>query len=497
MTPTRSEPCHLSAVEARRLIGLKQLSPVELMQSCLKRIDAVNPAVNAVVALDRDLAMKQAREAERLIIAGGHLDVLHGLPVGIKDLHPVAGLRSTWGSLLFKNHIPDSDDGIVANIRVAGGIPFCKTNVPEFGLGANSRNRVYGATGNPFDPVLTAAGSSGGTAAALALDMMPLATGSDYGGSSRTPASFCGVAGFRTSPGLIPLAEKMAGLIPWGVNGPMGRSLADTMLLLRAQVSVDRRDPFSSLDGLDWPEAILPADLAQVRAAFTPDFAIAPIDKAIRNVFIERMKTIGAPFLDVVEAAPDCTGGHEIFEVHRGLSSVANHQDKLAKHREMLDRNLIDNVERGLALSVDQIGRAFVEQQAFYKRWHDFFDDYDVLIAPAAAVSPFPHSTLFVEEINGEKMPTYMTWLSLAYLPTMALCCAAVLPCGRDDKGLPFGIQVIGPRGHDQRVLSIALALESVLAADPDTARPIPPTPAPTHARATKPATRPAKKGAR
>ncbi len=469
-----TEPCHLSAVEARRLIGQKKLSPVELMQSCLQRIEAVNPAVNAVVAIDAERGLSDARDAEKMVMNGGYLDVLHGLPVGIKDLNPVEGLRSTWGSLIFKDHIPEADDPMVASVRVSGGIPFCKTNTPEFGAGGNTTNKVYGPTCNPFDNRLTPSGSSGGTAVALALDMMPLASGSDYGGSCRTPASFCGVMGMRTSPGLIPAPDKAAGLIPWGVQGPMARTVADAYLFLRAMVTVDRADPFSSLDGLDWPEALLPADLATVRMAYTPDFGQAPVDTMIRRVFMNRSKAFGAAFMGASEATPDFSGVHDIFEIHRGLAFVTGHQEKLAKHRDLLGRNVIDNTERGLKLTAADIGRGFVEQHKLMKRVHEFFDDYDVLIAPAASVSPFPHEQLFVEAINGHKMETYMRWLAMTYTPTMALCCAIALPCGRDENGLPFGIQVIGPRGHDRRVLEVALALEQVLAGNTETARPIP-----------------------
>jgi amidase len=471
-----TEPCHLSAVEARRLIGQKKLSPVELMDSCLKRIEAVNPAVNAVVAIDPKRALADARDAEKLLMNGGYLDVLHGLPVGIKDLNSVEGLRSTWGSLIFKDHIPEADDPMVSSVRVSGGIPFCKTNVPEFGAGGNTTNAVYGTTCNPFDTRLTSSGSSGGTAVALALDMMPLATGSDYGGSCRTPAGFCGVTGMRTSPGLIPSPDKTAGLIPWGVQGPMARTVEDAYLLLRAMITMDRNDPFSSSDGLDWPEQLVPADLAGIRMAFTPDFGQAPIDTMIRRVFLERSKVFGAACLDASEATPDFSGVHEIFEVHRGLAYVAGHQEKLAKHRKLLGRNVIDDTERGLKLTASEIGRGFVEQHALAKRFRSFFADYDVLIAPAAAVSPFPHEQLFVETINGETMPTYMRWLAINYAPTMALCCAVAIPCGRDDHGLPFGIQVIGPRGHDRRVLEVSLALQQVLAGNDATARPIPDT---------------------
>jgi Asp-tRNA(Asn)/Glu-tRNA(Gln) amidotransferase A subunit family amidase len=474
MPKQATEPCHLSAVEARRLIGLKKLSPVELMESCLKRIDATNPAVNAIVVIDKDAAMKQAREAEQLVVNGGTLDVLTGLPVGIKDLNPVEGMRSTWGSLIFKDHIPEADDPMVANVRVSGGLPFCKTNVPEFGAGANTINRVFGATGNPFDPKLTCAGSSGGSAVALALDMMPLATGSDYGGSLRTPASFCGVTGFRTSPGLVPSPDKAAGLIPWGVNGPMGRTMEDAYMLLRAQVALDRGDPFSSMDAYDWPEKLVPADLSMIRAAITPDFGQAPIDKMIRSVFNARAQKFGKVFLDASETCPDYAGVHDVFEIHRGLSFATGHQEKLAKHRDLLDRNVIDNTERGLKLTMSEIGRGFVEQHKLHKRVTDFFDDYDVMIAPAASVSPFPHSKLFIDEINGKKLPTYMTWLAISYIPTMTLCCAAAIPCGRDELGMPFGIQVIGPKGHDRRVFEIAMALEQALQDNPETARPIP-----------------------
>jgi amidase len=469
-----TEPCHLSAVDARRLIGQKKLSPVELMQSCLTRIAAVNPAVNAIVAIDEKRAKDDAKAAEKMVMNGGYLDVLHGLPVGIKDLNPVEGLRSTWGSLIFKDHIPEADDPLVASVRVSGGIPFCKTNVPEFGAGGNTTNKVYGPTCNPFDTSLTSSGSSGGTAVALALDMVPLASGSDYGGSCRTPAGFCGVVGMRTSPGLIPSPDKSAGLIPWGVQGPMARTVADAALFLRALVTVDRADPFSSLDGLEWPDILLPADLSGLRLAFTPDFGVAPIDAGIRRVFLERAATFGRAFLDASETTPDFSGVHDIFEVHRGLAFVAGHQDKLAKHRDLLGRNVIDNTERGLKLTAAEIGRGFVEQHSLMKRVHDFFDDYDVLIAPAASVSPFPHGQLFVEAINGETMPSYMRWLAVNYAPTMALCCAVAIPCGRDEAGLPFGIQIIGPRGYDRRMLEVAMALEEVLAGHLETRRPIP-----------------------
>jgi Asp-tRNA(Asn)/Glu-tRNA(Gln) amidotransferase A subunit family amidase len=468
-----SEPCELSAVEARRLIGARRLSPVELLESCLARTSATNERLNAVVAQDIALAKRQAKAAERRVAKGDPLGPLHGLPVGIKDLEPVAGLRTTWGSLIFEHHVPEADSPMVADVRASGANIFAKTNTPEFGAGANTRNRVYGATGNPFDVTLTSAGSSGGSAAALAVGQMPLATGSDYGGSLRTPSAFCGIVGFRPSVGVVPAPDRAAGLVPWGVLGPMGRTVADAYLLFRAQVGHEAGDPFS-VRKLELPDTLVPADLASVRAAISADMGQCPVSKAIRAVFERRSRAFGRHIGRAEQATPDFSGIHDIFEVHRGVAFVTGHQDKLRQHRAKLDRNVIDNTERGLKLTAAEIGRANVEQHKLVKRVLEFFRDFDVLITPTASVSPFPHAQLFVEEIDGARMPTYMRWLALAYAPTMALCCSAAIPCGVDDKGLPFGIQIIGPRGADLKVLSVALALEEAMASDPETARPVP-----------------------
>ena len=468
-----TEPCDLTAVAARRLIGRKKLSPVELLESCLRRIATTNKVSNAIVAMDEALAKKQAKAAEKQLMRGDALGLLHGLPAAIKDLNPVAGLRTTWGSLIFKDHVPEQDDPMVANVRAEGANIFAKTNVPEFGAGANTRNRVYGPTTNPFDAKLTPAGSSGGAAAALALGQVPIATGSDYGGSLRTPAAFCGVVGFRPSPGVVPSPDKIAGLIPWGVNGPMGRTVEDAYLLLKAQLDVDAGDPFSSSDALDFPETLEPADLSSIRVAFSPDLGVCPVDRDIAKLFKSRAKMLAGHFGHADDSAPDFSGVHEIFEVHRGLSFVTAHQEKLARHKKLLDRNVIDNTERGLKLTASDIGRAFEAQHALYKRVLDFFDDVDVVICPAASVAPFPHAQLFVEEINGEKMPTYMRWLAISYAPTQALCCAAAVPCGVDQNGLPFGLQIFGPRGSDLKVLEVALALEQAMVGT-DMARPVP-----------------------
>jgi len=468
-----SELCDLSAVELRRLIGRKKVSPVELLDSCLRRIRATDGAINAMVALDEKGARKAARDAENAVMRGEDLGLLHGLPIGVKDLQDTKGLRTTFGSLIYKDNVPKDDSAMVARLRFEGGIIVGKTNTPEFGAGANTRNRVYGATGNPFDPEKTAAGSSGGSAAALAVSQVPIATGSDYGGSCRTPAAFCGVAGFRPSPGLVPYERPMS-LAPFAVTGPMGRTIADLHLQLRAQVDGDKIDPFASSDSEHIPESLGNVDLGSIRAAFSTDLGCAPVDETIAGIFEERARTFRSVFAEAGNAHPDFTNVHEVFEILRGLVMVAQHRERLEKHRDLLDANVIDNTERGLKYALADVAWANVEQTKIYKRFLSFFNDCDVLICPAAAVSPFPHSQLFVEEINGEKMPTYMRWLSIAYAPTMALAAASAIPCGVDHLGMPFGLQVIGPNGSDGLVLEVAHALEQVLAANAETARPIP-----------------------
>ena len=468
------KPCDLDATEARRLIGEKKLSPVELLESCLERIDEVDGTLNAVVATDFEQARAKAKADEAAVLSGDELGLLHGLPVGIKDLNPVKGMRSTFGSLLYEHHIPDVDDSMVANVRAAGGNIFCKTNTPEFGAGANTKNRVYGATGNPFDPAKTCGGSSGGAAVALAAGMMPLATGSDYGGSLRTPAAFCGVAGFRPSPGLVPAFGRPVGLNPFSVVGPMGRTVADTHLLFRGQLDINRRDPFSSGDISSIPAELGGMDLGKLKLAWSADLGCAPISAEIRQTFMDRLPAIASPFVESFERDPFMDDVHETFEIMRGVNFVAAHRERVENHRDLLGPNVIDNTERGMEYSLADVAQAHIAQSKIHEKFHDFFDEADILICPGAAVSPFPHDQLSVTEIDGQEMPTYMRWLALTYSLTKALPAACVIPCGVDGKGMPFGIQIVGPNGSDAKVLEIAHSLEAVLAGNADTARPVP-----------------------
>ena len=469
-----TQPFEINALEARQLIGNKKLSPVELVKSCIEQIEKLNPSINAVVAINHDDVIKDAQKAEDDVMSGNELGILHGLPVGIKDLNLVKNLRSTSGSKLYENRVPKDDDSVVKSIRDEGAIIFCKTNTPEFGAGANTKNKVYGTTCNPFDLTKTPAGSSGGSSAALATNMMPLANGSDYGGSLRTPAGFCGVTGFRPSPGLVPATDASVALNPFSVQGPMGRTVSDTYLLLQAQISVNKRDPFSSLDALSLPDTLLGSDLSGVKMAFSSDLGCAPVDNDIKSVFLNKINTFKNHFFQSHEDHPDFLDIHNCFEVIRGFNFVASHKERFDNNKDLLEPNVIDNVERGLEYSLADVSWAHVMQTKIYKSFRNFFDNFDVLICPAASVSPYPHDKLFVDEINGEKMPTYMRWLALSYASTMAIPCVWALPCGLDHKNMPFGIQLIAPAGRDAQLSEIAKSLEIILMSNKETKRPIP-----------------------
>lgn len=466
--------CDFDAVELRRRIGTKEISPVELLDSCAARIEAVNPALNAVVALDLERARAEAKVAEKAVRNGEDLGPLHGLPVGIKDLTATAGLRTTYGSRIYENNVPAADEQIVRDIREAGGIVIGKTNTPEFGAGANTRNGVYGATGNPFNPDLTCGGSSGGSAVALAAGMMPLATGSDFGGSLRTPAGFCGVVGFRPTPGTVPDDQRLVALSPLPVDGPMGRSVADAALLLSAIVGEDPRDPFArplDLSLFDLPQSL---DLSSLRVATSEDLGCAPVERSIRATFAARMAKIAPLFASCEARDPDLGPVHAVFEILRGVNFIAAHKERLEKHRDILGPNVIDNTERALKYTATDVAWAHVEQAKLYRRFVALFDEIDVLICPACSVSPFPHAEWAVSEIDGQKMETYMRWLAITYGMTMTIHPVAVIPCGLDARGLPFGIQIVGRYQGDAELLAIAHSLERAIAGDTELARPLP-----------------------
>ncbi|MCK6449704.1 MAG: amidase [Alphaproteobacteria bacterium] len=470
-----TEACDLAAVEARRLIGTKKLSPVELLDSCLKRIERVNPRVNAVVAMCVDRAKAEAKAAEEAVMRGDALGVLHGLPLGVKDLEETEGLRTTYGSPIFKDHVPNRDERNVAACRAAGAIVLGKTNTPEFGAGANTTNKVYGPSRNPFDPARICGGSSGGSAVALATGMMPICTGSDTGGSLRIPAAFCGVVGFRTSPGLVPAERRPLGWTNLSVRGPMGRDTADAALLLAALSAFDARDPHSHpVDPASF-RVPAPVDLSSLRVGYSVDFGgVAKIDKRLRETFARRIKHIAPVFKSCVELHPDMKDADECFEVIRAQNFLAGHLEKYRTKKDQLGPNVVANVEQGLQQSAEDVARAHARQTQIFRAYQGLYDKVDVMIYPTVSVPPFPVEQLFMDQIDGEKLRTYFHWLAPTYLITLTGNPAISIPCGLEPTGTPFHLQLVGPHQGDFRTLSIAHGLETHLQDDKETVRPVP-----------------------
>jgi amidase len=475
-----TEPCDLTAVEARRLIGAKRLAPTELLASCIERIEAVDHAVNAIPARDFERARTAAQRADAAVARGEDLPALHGLPIGIKDLQETAGLVTTHGSVLFKDFVPTEDMSAVAAVRRAGAIIVGKTNTPEFGAGANTRNAVYGVTSNPFDPTKSCAGSSGGSAVALATGMVPICTGSDTGGSLRNPAAFNGIVGFRPSPGLVPSDKRGIGWSNLPVPGPMARTVADTCLLLGSRASDDVSDPLAysvhcrtvrSAQEFHPPPAV---DLSRLRVAVTPDFGFAPTERHIAEVFAEKTRLFRHTFARADDASPDCSGCDEAFEVLRSLGFLAAHADKVRDRPDDVGPNVRANVAEGQRYSAADVARAMTMQTQIYRRWQAFFQHYDVILTPAITISPRSWRELYPAEIDGRPTRTYFHWLALAYAVTVPGHPALSLPVGVDRLGMPFGLQIVGPRGGDALVLAVAHALETLLAGDVRMARPVP-----------------------
>lgn len=468
----------LSAVELRRMIGAAEISPVHLLEACMERIETYNPAVNAVTATCFARARREAAQAERQVSEGEPLGALHGLPLGVKDLEDTAGLLTTRGSPLLRTNVPDSDAVSVARLRAAGAIVVGKTNVPEWGAGANSRNPVWGATGNPFAPLLNAGGSSGGSAAALACDMVPLATGSDTGGSLRIPAALCGVVGFRPSPGIVPSDRRALGWSAISVLGPMGRTVADARLQLAASAGLSDVDPLTfplDIGTFSHPD---PVDLSEIRVGYTEDFGICLVDQGIRATFREKIAAIRSLVGACDELPPEATAAmvdaDRCFDVIRAIGFVAGYHDVYQRDPTVLGENVRANYEIGAGMSLADVGWAEQEQTTIFRRFNELFQDVDVVLAPVTPVSPFPWSRLYATDIDGTPTRNYYHWLGLTYVVTLTTNPALSLPCGRDGAGMPFGLQVIGGHRADARLLDIAEALETAFAGSDVLRRPVP-----------------------
>jgi amidase len=456
------EVCALSAGVQRELIANRALSCVELVATHLEWIDQVNTEVNAICTLVPELALGQARAADRALAGGDEPGPLTGLPIAIKDLANTAGIRTTYGSPLFADHIPDRDAIHVARLKAAGAIVIGKTNIPEWGAGSQSFNTLFETTVTPYDLSRTAGGSSGGAAAALAARMVPIADGSDLGGSLRNPAAFCNVVGFRPSPGRVPALERPNGWDPLPMLGPMARNVADAALLLSVMAGHDPRDPLALRDDPGIFAEIPASSGSEPRIASSADLGFLPVEAAVREVFTAALPDLSKMGCRVEEAEPDLRDAPEVFQVLRAHGFVGKHAEWYESHRDKLKDTIQWNTAKGLGQSAAEIARAQTAHTLIYRRMLAFFDEYEFLVLPATQVLPFSKDLDWIREIEGVLFDNYLQWMEICTAISLTGCPAISMPCGFSEEGLPVGMQIVGPPGRDLEVLRMAQAFEAV-----------------------------------
>jgi amidase len=467
-----SELCWAGAVELAGLIRAGAVSAREVVAAHLRRIERVNPAINAVVTLVADRALDEATEADRRWASRSERErvgPLHGLPVAHKDTHETAGIRTTYGSPLFAEHVPDFDALVVRRLRAAGAITIGKTNVPVFAAGSHTVNPVFGATRNPYDLGRSAGGSSGGAAAALAAGLHPLADGSDFGGSLRNPASFCNVVGLRPTPGRVPAWPDPLPWSPLAVQGPMGRTVADVALGLSVLAGPDPRAPMSlehpgpELDHLvrSGRPGSEPVKLTGQRVAWAPDLGgRVPVDPEVAAALAPAAEVFADLGAIVEPACPDLSGADEVFRTLRAWRFAMVFGALAEISPEGFSPQLLANIDEGRALTGADIARAEAEHAALYHRVREFFADYQLLLAPVSQVAPFPVEWRYPTEVAGRSLSSYLDWMASAYLVSATGCPALSVPAGFTPAGLPVGLQIVGPYRADVAVLRAGQAFE-------------------------------------
>ena len=446
-----------SARELARLIRTRAVSPLDVLDAHLAAIKALNPKLNAVVTLAEEQARDNAQRAEQAVMTGEPLGALHGLPVGIKDITQTAGIRTTFASPLLKDNVPSEDEEVVRRLKAAGAIVLAKTNTPEFACGANTNNALFGPTRNPWNPALSPAGSSGGSAVAVATGMTALAQGTDYGCSIRIPAAFCGIVGIRPTPGLIPSYPKPLAWDPGEVHGPLARDAEDAALMLDAMVGFTRISPISVAP--PWQSALAELqrreDIKRLRIAYVSDIAgigvEAEIDATCRGAAAALSK-LGA-HVDHIEF--DASAGRAPYQTWRGFWMVGRQYERLAQI-DAFGPNLKGNVEAGLKLTASDFAAAEETRMAMFDRFHKLFERFDVLLTPAAPVKPYPVEMNFPDTINGKSFENYIDWIAPAYLITLVSLPAATAPAGLSQDGLPIGMQIVAPRFEEPLILRVA-----------------------------------------
>jgi amidase len=443
----------LSAVEQQRLLAEGEVSSVEVVSAHIERIDAVNPSVNAIVTLIPERALADAARADEARARGEPLGPVHGLPIAIKDLVDTEGIRTTYGSAIYRDHVPAEDAPLVRRLKAAGAIVVGKTNTPEFGAGSQTFNSVFGATRNPYDLARTPGGSSGGAAAAVATRMLPFADGSDLGGSLRNPASFCNVVGLRPTLGRIPdpMEDDPDDL---AVLGPLARTVRDTALLLGALIGPDA----------DWSAPDFDSDLGDVRIGWNRNLVGLPVDSRV-TAALDEARPLLEGICRVEEAEPDLSDADEAFHVLRAVRFARRFADVVRAHPGLAKDTVVWNVEEGLALDAERIARARTTHTEIVHRMAAFLGDYDALALPASLVPPFPVEVEWPQEIDGTAMTTYLDWMRACTRITVTGHPAISIPFAFTPEGLPVGLQLVRRYGDEAGLLRLAAAIEAATGA--------------------------------
>jgi len=455
-----SDICSTSAVELARLLRAKELSAREVVGAHLTQIERVNPTVNAIVTLVAEQAMARAHLADEELAHGQTVGPLHGLPVAHKDLQPTAGIRTTFGSPIYKDFVPSENSLIVDRLERAGAIAVGKTNTPEFGAGSQTFNPVFGPTLNPFDRTRTCGGSSGGAAVALATGMLPIADGSDMGGSLRNPASFCNVVGLRPSPGRVPVWPTVNAWSTLSVDGPMARNAADVALMMSAIAGPDPRSPIALSGSSSLFAAPLDRDMNGVRIAWWKDLGGVPVDRGVRDAVNAQRAVFESLGCRVEEAEPDFADFDAVFKIVRALAFLTGVAPRIAGRRELVKDTILWEIDRAERLTAAEIAWADTKRTELYHRMRRFMERYDFFVLPVSQVPPFSVDQPYPIEIDGVVMDTYIDWMKSCYYISLVGNPAISVPCGFIVEGLPVGLQIVGRHRDDWGVLQMAHAFE-------------------------------------
>ena len=448
---------YAGAKQLARLIRTRKVSAAEVMRAFIERIERLNPKVNAIVTFLPEQALKQAQALDRSRKYGP----LAGLPIAYKDLVATRGIRTTLGSMVYKDHLPREDALLVERLKAAGAITLGKTNTPEFGAGSNTFNKVFGATRNPYDLSKTSGGSSGGAGAAVACGMLPFADGSDLAASLRNPGNYCNVVGFRPTPGRVPTWPAANAWDTQPVIGPVARTVEDAAFLLSAMAGPDRRAPVSIAEPGSIFSKPLKRSFRKVRIAWTKDFGGLPMEPQVTAVLEKQKKVFESLGCIVEEDCPDFTGATEAFETLRAVSFALRFAPLLKTHRALLKDTVVWNIEQGLALDGAKIGRAELLRTELYQRLRAFLEKYEFLLGPVNQLAPFPVETEYPTEIAGVKLHNYLDWMKSCYYITITSHPAISVPAGFTPGGLPVGLQIVGRYRDDFGLLQLAHAFEA------------------------------------